>query len=471
MKAGSEPEGVEGDTERAFCDLCKTSFSIGHGGEYDVKRHRLTETHKKRVQQKETSKSMDAFLRPKNDFLADKVTAAEVTSVYHTVQHATSYRAGDCGTKLAPTIYPDSDIAKRMACAHTPFFSVASDASNHGTTKLFPLSVRYWTPDLGVQTKVLDFYDDSDETSAAIHNQIVTKLEENGLGLDMISAQTVWPTSFTTVQNTQKKIDIENVVNKTFSHFSSSAKRIEELKSIHTFVEIEYQSLLRHVPTRWLSLWPAVKRLHDSWAPIKTYFLSLGEDQCPKSLWQLFKDDQDGEGNPLDLQVYLSFLSNALKIFHNTVLVLEREDGTVCELYDMMFTLKTKLQQRQSDGFFGAQTGVLLQQFPDRQAAVLREDMCNFYQSSLTYLEQRYDFSDSNYQKKVASLALKKSPFNFSHLCEAVEVLQLSKKLDMDALYDEYCVVLPHQQAIVQTGATVVEKWATLLKHTHTHQT
>ncbi|KAL1246492.1 hypothetical protein QQF64_034626 [Cirrhinus molitorella] len=122
-----------------------------------------------------------------------------------------------------------------------------------------------------------------------------------------------------------------------------------------------------------------------------------------------------------------------------------------------MFTLKTKLQQRQSDGFFGAQTGVLLQQFPDRQAAVLREDMCNFYQSSLTYLEQRYDFSDSNYQKKVASLALKKSPVNFSLLCEAVEVLQLSKKLDMDALYDEYCVVLPHQQAIVQSGTTVVE--------------
>ncbi|XP_035985951.1 uncharacterized protein LOC118559371 [Fundulus heteroclitus] len=303
-------------------------------------------------------------------------------------------------------------------------------------------------PDLGVQRKLFDFYDDSDETSAAIYNQIVTKLEENGLGLDMISAYSADNASVNygrynsvfqklkennncilkancvahIVHNSAKHagdrlhIDIENVVNKTFSHFSSSAKRIEELKSIHTFVETEYQSLLRHVPTRWLSLWPAVKRLHDSWAPIKTYFLSLGEDECPKSLWRLFKDDQDGEGNPLDLQVYLSFLSNALKNFYDTVLVLEREDGTVCELYDMMFTLKTKLQQRQSDGFFGAQTDVLLQQFPDRQAAVLREDMCNFYQSSLTYLEQRYDFSDSNYQKKLASLALKKSPFNFSHL-------------------------------------------------------
>ncbi len=120
-------KGVEGDTERAFCDLCKMSFSIGHGGEYDVKRHRLTETHKKRVQQKETSKSMDAFLQPKNDFLADKVTAAEVTIVYHTVQHATSYRAGDCGTKLAPTIYPDSDIAKRMACGRTKAEAIVTD--------------------------------------------------------------------------------------------------------------------------------------------------------------------------------------------------------------------------------------------------------------------------------------------------------------------------------------------------------
>lgn len=29
-------KGVEGYTERAFCDLSKTSLSIGHGGEYDV---------------------------------------------------------------------------------------------------------------------------------------------------------------------------------------------------------------------------------------------------------------------------------------------------------------------------------------------------------------------------------------------------------------------------------------------------
>ena len=55
------------------------------------------------------------------------MTAAEVTSVYHTVQHATSYRAGDCGAKLATTIYPDSDIAKRMACGRTKAEAIVTD--------------------------------------------------------------------------------------------------------------------------------------------------------------------------------------------------------------------------------------------------------------------------------------------------------------------------------------------------------
>ncbi|XP_041850909.1 uncharacterized protein LOC121646098 [Melanotaenia boesemani] len=258
------------------------------------------------------------------------------------------------------------------------------------------------------------------------------------------------------------------VVSKIYSHFASSAKRTEELKSVFNFVAEDYQSIQRHVPTRWLSLWPAVNRLHSSWPAIKSYFLSLGEEQCPKSLWQLFKDDQDGEGNPLELQVYLSFLNNALKIFHDIVLLLEREDATVCELYDMMFTLKTKLQQRQIDGFFGVETDALLQVFPNQQAAAVKHDMCNFYQVSLAYLEQRYDFTDSSYQKKLASLALLKSPFTFSQLCDAVTVLHLGKKLDMDALYDEHCVVLPRQQAVIESGAPVVEKWAALLKQTDT---
>uniref|UniRef100_A0A3B1JVS3 HAT C-terminal dimerisation domain-containing protein n=1 Tax=Astyanax mexicanus TaxID=7994 RepID=A0A3B1JVS3_ASTMX len=489
-----------------LCEVCLSHFSVSHGGEYDVKRHRQCETHKKRVAQKEVSQSMHTFLlKPKQDSNVDKVTAAELTSVYHTVKHSLSYRSEDCGNKLTSAIFPDSEIAKKMSCgrtkaaslvtdvlapasvescdkkAHTPFFSVASDASNHGTTKLFPLSLRYWTPKL--ESKILDFYEDSHESAATIHCQITSKLEENGLQLDMISAYTADNASVNygknnsvfqklkadnsgiikancvahIVHNCAKhagdmlNVDIDSVVNKIFSHFSVSAQRTEELKEVFAFVEEDYHVVRRHVPTRWLSLWPAVQRLHDSWAAIKSYFLSLGENQ-----WAT-----------LELQAYLAFLNNILKIFHDVVLLLEGQDGTVCELYDIMLTLKTKLQQRQIDCFFGMETSAILQQFPDQKAATIKHDFSNFYKTALNYLEKWYDFTDNNYQKNVRCLALKSS-FTFSQLSDAVEVLQIGSKLDMDELYEEYCVTLPRQQEIVERKAPVVEKWALLLKSTKT---
>lgn len=55
----------------------------------------------------------------------------------------------------------------------------------------------------------------------------------------------------------------------------------------------------------------------------------------------------------LQLQAYLSFLNNGLKIFHEVVLLLEADGRTVCELYEIMSILRTKLQQREVDGFFG----------------------------------------------------------------------------------------------------------------------
>jgi hypothetical protein len=42
-------------------------------------------------------------------------------------------------------------------------------------------------PKNGVENKVLDFYDDPDETSAGITNQIKARLTENSLSLENIS--------------------------------------------------------------------------------------------------------------------------------------------------------------------------------------------------------------------------------------------------------------------------------------------
>lgn len=71
------------------------------------------------------------------------------------------------------------------------------------------------------------------------------------------------------------RIDIENIVTKVRNHFSSSAKRVQELKEVFEFVDEEYTALYKNVPTRWLSLWPAVKLLHDSGQLSKAIFYFL----------------------------------------------------------------------------------------------------------------------------------------------------------------------------------------------------
>ena len=142
----------------------------------DVKRHSDSDTHKTQVSSAKVNRQIDGFFSKPSDPVADKVTALEVTSVYHTVQHSLSYRSMDCGNKLLPVIVPDSAIAKKVSCGRTkasaivtnilakeslqpvidvlcqqkklsskkklkPFFAVMSDASNHGTSKMFPLCV------------------------------------------------------------------------------------------------------------------------------------------------------------------------------------------------------------------------------------------------------------------------------------------------------------------------------------------
>lgn len=93
-------------------------------------------------------------------------------------------------------------------------------------------------------------------------------------------------------RNTCKALsfDVENLACKVFAEFSNSAKRKDELKQCFEFMDMEYEEVLRHVPTRWLSLYKAVERLLSSWPAIKAYFLELGEESCNKVVWGCIKD-------------------------------------------------------------------------------------------------------------------------------------------------------------------------------------
>lgn len=45
---------------------------------------------------------------------------------------------------------------KTVLVSHMPFWSVASFVTNHGRTKVWPLSLTYWTPELGLKCLILE---------------------------------------------------------------------------------------------------------------------------------------------------------------------------------------------------------------------------------------------------------------------------------------------------------------------------
>ena len=93
----------------------------------DVKRHSDSDTHKTQVSSAKVNRQIDGFFSKPSDPVADKVTALEVTSVYHTVQHSLSYRSMDCGNKLLPVIVPDSAIAKKVSCGRTKASAIVTN--------------------------------------------------------------------------------------------------------------------------------------------------------------------------------------------------------------------------------------------------------------------------------------------------------------------------------------------------------
>jgi hypothetical protein len=129
------------------------------------------------------------------------------------------------------------------------------------------------------------------------------------------------------VKNASKVLsfDIECLLIKVFNEFSTSAKKVEELKEFYAFMDSKYRDLLRHVPTRWLSLLPALNRLISSWPVLK----SQGKESCAKVIWEFVSgssedDEYDATGSGLP-EVYLYFLQETLPLFDCAIRKLEND--------------------------------------------------------------------------------------------------------------------------------------------------
>ncbi|XP_063361394.1 uncharacterized protein LOC134650372 [Cydia amplana] len=283
----------------AKCTACGVVIVIGTGGVGQIKQHENTNTHKKRMEIKKTSGLLSKFLTtPSTSNTAclnnntENVSAAELALTYHAIKHNLSYNSMDCLVKLNKIIYVDSSTATSIRLGRTKmealvtevlgpyslqgvvddlknedqYFSLQTDASNKKNIKLFPLVVQYFSAKNGLQTKLLDFYENINESADGMFSSIKESLANLDLTFENVSGFSADNTNanfgarhslFTNIReevpdvlkgnchahiihNCVKRAmdflsyDIENVILKIYSHFAHSAVRREDLKK---FVE------------------------------------------------------------------------------------------------------------------------------------------------------------------------------------------------------------------------------------------
>lgn len=277
---------VKVDDFTAKCSICYITFTVKHDGEKALKTHLNSKKHISNVSSLKKNILLTAFVPKKNIAEENSISIIEVGQVYHSVNHHHSYLSTDCGIKLNAVLYKDSCFAKKVHCGRTKAeaivknclgpksvenvllelgansensisFSLSCDASNKGSQKLFPVVVRYFSvKNGGVQNKLLDFVENSCETSASITDLLLKSLEKCCLKVSDISSYSADNASvnyglhksvYQKLTNLNKNIlkancnchvihnsgrnackslsfDVENLVLKIFAEFSNSAK-------------------------------------------------------------------------------------------------------------------------------------------------------------------------------------------------------------------------------------------------------
>ena len=359
-----------------------------------------SEKHKSNIRTATTSQVLDRFMVEKSSPMALKVWAAEGTMAFHTVKHHMSYNSMNCTAPLMRTLFIDSEIAKQLSCGKTkteaiingvlapralngvkealskvPFVSLSTDASNHGHHKLFPLVTQYFDYENGgIQVKLLDLKETNNEKAENVTNLIEGVLEKHNLteklsafvadnapinfgGLNRRGANNV-------LSLLKKKVspnvigvgcpahilhncaqhgldqfgtfDIDVVVFKLFKHFSVYTLKTAELKDFCEFVQVQYQPLLSHSKTRWLSLFPAIERILKLFPALKSYFLSI--EKPPIYLENFFLNDM--------AESFLFFVQSFMYIFHSRIATIEREGNSILEISSIIESVANSLRER-----------------------------------------------------------------------------------------------------------------------------
>lgn len=92
--------------DKVECTICKSTFSIKHGGRSDIKDHMEKKKHKDALSAASSSKKLSTLFTKKMAGLPElKLAAEEGTFTYLTVVHNHSFRSMDCTSSLVRKLF------------------------------------------------------------------------------------------------------------------------------------------------------------------------------------------------------------------------------------------------------------------------------------------------------------------------------------------------------------------------------
>lgn len=444
------------------------------------------------------------------------ISAAELAHVYHSIMHHHSYLSMDCATNLNRIIFSDSKIAAKMTCGRTKAssivcnvlspisierhlkyliennikFSIANDASNKGNRKMFPISVQYFHCDDGITNFIMDFYETAKESSQSIYAEIKERLKQNNLKIENIVAFTAdnAPVNYGVnnsvfanlkyendslikanclchiLHNTAKysfikyPIDIQNLVIKIYGYFATSAKRNYALKECFEFSNTEFKNVLKHSPTRWLSLHLALERLINNLDQIKLFFIGIDKLDLDDIIEIAYPESDDT--NKLN-EMYLNFAYDFTKSFTKTILLLEKKSTNSIMIYSIMKEFKIIIENRIKIKFFGGKNKNLIKQLTTKSADQFVEKCIQVYERALFYLVKWFNFDKSIF-KKFRHLNLDYE-LKYEKIGKIVKTLNLN--IDDSNLCDEIPLINEAVKRLDKTNSESQDKlWTKLLR-------
>lgn len=364
--------------------------------------------------------------------------------VFHMVQENQSFRSMICLSKIIKNVFGYSDYECSHTKSHaivsdvfepmvadqikteiiqTPFVCISTDSSNHKSTKLYPVMLRYFIATKGILTRLIELQEQPGETSEIIHKMLMDVIDEWDIRTEVVAfCADNCPTNFGSIhrggqQNVFYRLqkdfnekligigclmhtvhnaldngctismphDIEAVLTKIYKHFYIFTTRETKLKEWCDKKDIEFQRVKQVGGTRFIAMKNCIKSVLFIYGALVEYF-NENAISTPVLLKNFFKD-------PLH-RFILIFVHDVCKIFESTILCIEGDKITAIEAIKSVKGLMNLLLRHKEDAFISVQASSELERVlnessnnsnPIEKYDVMIEIVDRFYGSHSTF--------------------------------------------------------------------------------------